>query len=125
MVFRGTSHRTEFVSHFTSGYHPKGDGQREQVNQTLEQYLHCYCNYQQDNWTLLPLTEFAYNNVPSETTGTLPFFINKGYHTNLTIHPEHDMASNCAREFAIDLGELRKTLNLHIKDAQLRYQKFR
>src|SRR5882724_3639382 len=25
--------------HFTLGYHPKGDGQTEQTNQTLEQYL--------------------------------------------------------------------------------------
>ena len=25
--------------HFTSGYHPEGDGQTEQTNQTLEQYL--------------------------------------------------------------------------------------
>jgi len=31
--------------HFTSGYHPKGDGQTECMNQTLEQYLHVYCNY--------------------------------------------------------------------------------
>jgi len=35
--------------HFTSGYHPKGDGQTEHTNQTLEQYLYVYCNYQQDN----------------------------------------------------------------------------
>jgi len=35
--------------HFTSGYHPEGDGQTEHMNQTLEQYLHVYCNYQQDN----------------------------------------------------------------------------
>src|SRR6266545_1191660 len=41
--------------HFTSGYHPEGNGQTEQVNQTLEQYLRTYCNYQQDNWSeLLP-----------------------------------------------------------------------
>jgi len=32
--------------HFTSGYHPKGDGQTEYMNQTLEQYLCVYCNYQ-------------------------------------------------------------------------------
>ena len=25
--------------HFTSGYHPEGDGQTERANQTLEQYL--------------------------------------------------------------------------------------
>ena len=44
--------------HFTSGYHPEGDGQTEHTNQTLEQYIRVYCNYQQDNWfTLLPLAE--------------------------------------------------------------------
>src|SRR6266481_4503660 len=55
--------------HFTSGYHPKGDSQTERTNQTLEQYLRVYCNYQQDNWAeLLPLAKFAYNNMPSATT---------------------------------------------------------
>ena len=52
--------------HFTLGYHPEGDGQTERANQTLEQYLWMYCNYQQDNWlNLLPLAEFAYNNAHS------------------------------------------------------------
>src|SRR5882724_8423608 len=55
-----SNHSMEFVSHFfwslgttldmklhfTSGYHPKGNGQTEQTNQTLEQYLQVYCNYQ-------------------------------------------------------------------------------
>ena len=60
--------------HFTSGYHPEGDGQTKHMNQTLEQYLRVYCNYQQDNWSeLLPLAEFAYNNAPSTTTGVFPF----------------------------------------------------
>src|SRR5258705_6823523 len=46
--------------HFTSGYHPEGNGQMEWINQVLEQYLHAYMNYQQDNWVLLlPLAEFA------------------------------------------------------------------
>ena len=31
--------------HFTSSYRPKGDGQTEQTNQTLEQYIQVYCNY--------------------------------------------------------------------------------
>ena len=56
--------------HFTSSYHPEVNGQAEQTNQMLEQYLCVYCNYQQDNWSeLLPLAEFAYNNAPSATTG--------------------------------------------------------
>ena len=35
--------------HFTSGYHPKDNIQTKHMNQTLEQYLYIYCNYQQDN----------------------------------------------------------------------------
>jgi len=109
--------------HFTSGYHPEGDGQTERVNQTLEQYLCAYCNYQQDNWSeLLLLAEFAYNNAPSETTGVSPFFTNKGYHPNLAIHPERDLASNCAREYAVDLGELHDYLKTEMAEAQQRYR---
>src|SRR5882757_5715958 len=93
--------------HFTSGYHPEGDGQTERANQTLEQYLRIYCNYQQDNWSeLLPLAKFSYNNTPSATTGVSPFFANKGYHPNIMVYPEHDLASKHAQQFAVDLEEL-------------------
>ena len=109
--------------HFTSGYHPEGDGQTERVNQTLEQYLRAYCNYQQDNWHhLLPLAEFAYNNAPSETTGVSPFFANKGYHPNLSIHPERDLASQAAREYAVDLQDLHEMLKSNMAEAQARYR---
>jgi len=81
--------------HFSSGYHSEGDEQTERMNQTLKQYLHVYCNYQQDNWSkLLPLAEFAYNNAPSTTTSVSLFFANKEYHPNITVHPEHDIASS-------------------------------
>src|SRR5467141_5025140 len=73
--FRSLGTALDMWLHFTSGFHPEGDGQTERVDQTLEQYLRVYCNYQQDNWSdLLPLAEFAYNNAPSETTGVSPFF---------------------------------------------------
>ena len=110
--------------HFTSGYHPEGDGQTECTNQTLKQYLCVYCNYQQDNWSkLLSLTEFAYNNAPSATTSISPFFANKGYHPNITVHLECDIASSWAHDFAIDLDELQSTLKAEISMAQQRYQK--
>ena len=110
--------------HFTSGYHPKGDGQTECMNQTLEQYLHVYCNYQQDNWSkLLSLTEFAYNNALSATTGVSPFFANKGYHPNITVYPEHNIAFSRACDFAIDLDKLQSILKAEISAAQQHYQK--
>ena len=59
--FRSLGIALDMKLHFTSGYHPEGDGQTERTNQTLEQYIQVYCNYQQDNWDeLLPLAEFAY-----------------------------------------------------------------
>jgi len=109
--------------HFTSGYNPQADGQSERANQTLEQYLHHYCSYQQDNWLeLLPLVEFTYNNAPNASTGVSPFFANKGYHLALDIYPEHDVASLRAREFATNLQELHLYLAESLKLAQECYQ---
>ena len=97
--------------HFTSGYHPEGDGQTERTNQILEQYIRVYCNYQQDDWFgLLPLAEFAYNNTLSVTTMVTPFYANKGYHTNPTIHLEWDLPSSQAKEFITNLDELHQHL---------------
>ena len=110
--------------HFTSGYHPEGDKQTEHTNQTLKQYLCVYCNYQQDNQSeLLPLTEFAYNNVPNATTSVSPFFANKRYHLNITVYSECNIASSQACDFAIDLDDLQSTLKAEISVAQQRYQK--
>jgi hypothetical protein len=93
------------------------------MNQTLEQYLRIYCNYQQDNWAeLLPISEFAYNNAPNATTGVSPFFANKGYHPNLSVHPKRDIASSRTREFAEDLEELHQQLQKSISEAQVHYQ---
>jgi len=128
---------TEFVSHFfwslgkalnmclhfTSGYHLEGDGQTERSNQTLEQYLRVYCNYQQDNWVdLLPLAEFAYNNTPSATTGVSPFFANKGYHPNISVYLERDMTSAWAHDYAVSRESLHQYLQEEMANAQLRYQ---
>ena len=93
--------------HFTLGYHPEGDSQTKCINQTLKQYLHIYCNYQQDNWSeLLLLMEFAYNNALSAITSVSPFFANKGYHPNITVHFKYNIAFSQAHNFAIDFNEL-------------------
>jgi len=94
------------------------------MNQTLEQYLCVYCNYQQDNLSeLLPLAEFAYNNVLSATTGISPFFANKKYHPNITVHPECNINSSQACNFAVDLNKLQSTHKAEISVVQQHYQK--
>ena len=95
----------------------------EQMNRTLEQYIQVYCNYGQDNWDeLLPLAEFANNNAHSATTGITPFYANKGYHQNFTVHLECDPTSACACNIVTDLDELHQELKQHIADAQHHYQ---
>ena len=56
--------------------------------------------------TLLPLTEFVYNNALNATTSVSPFFANKGYNPNFSIHPEQDLISSHTCDFVADLDEL-------------------
>ena len=69
------------ASTMSTTYHPQTDGQTERVNQTLEQYLRCYVDYQLQNWSwLLSTAEFAYNNAAHEGTKESPFFLEYGRH---------------------------------------------
>ncbi len=111
--------------HFTSGYHPEGDGQMECPNQVLEQYLRVYTNYQQDDWSsLLLLAEFAYNNAMNEMTRVSPFFANKGYHPSLAVEPNVQVSSIGAQCFISDLDDLHTELKWSIAKAQEHYQKY-
>ena len=63
----------------SSPYHPETDGQSENTNKEMEQYVRLFCNYAQDDWSdWLPLAEFVANNSVSETTGVSPFMANRG-----------------------------------------------
>jgi hypothetical protein len=105
--------------HFTSGYHPQADGQTEHVNQTLEQYLHIHCNYQQDDWSSwLPIAEFAYNNAESTATGTTPFFTNKGYHPELPTDPDCLSTSHAAHQFVTNLSDVHAHLRKNLAITQ-------
>ena len=69
----------------TTAYHPQGNGQTEQTNQTVEQYLWHYINYKQNDWvTFLSMAQFAFNNAVHTTTGETLFYVNYGYHPSIT-----------------------------------------
>ena len=120
--FHSLGQALDMKIHFTLGYHPEGDGQTKCLNQTLEQYLQIFCNYQQDNWSeLLSLAEFTYNNAPSATMGVSPFYANKGYHPNITVYPECKIASEHAQQYVVDLGELHTELRSQMSSTQKHY----
>jgi transposase InsO family protein len=66
-------------------FYSQTDGQTEQINVSLEQYLRAYCNYQQDDWgDLLPIAEFCYDNTQAESTKATPFLVIYKYYLHFT-----------------------------------------
>lgn len=62
-------------------YHPQTNGQTEQVNQDVEQYLRLFVNYRQDDWAdWISHAEFTYNNWQHSATSHSPFFLNYSWH---------------------------------------------
>ena len=90
------------------------------MNQTLEQYLRIYCNYQQDNWSnLLSLAEFSYNNAYQSMIKCSPFYANYGYHPTFTLDiRQSHLSAPAAKTFAESLQFLHDVLTENIKSAQ-------
>ena len=58
-------------------FHPYTDGQTEQMNQELEQYLRFFTDYKQRDWPeWLAIAEFAVNNKVYLATKVSPFIAN-------------------------------------------------
>ena len=86
----------------STAFHPETDGQSENANQFLEQYLRQYCCYLQNDWVKwLPMAEFAANNHVSETTKCSPFFANYGRHPRMGTEPARSLPTGPLREKAI------------------------
>jgi transposase InsO family protein len=65
----------------STAFYPQTDGQTEQLNQTIEAYLHSFVNHKMDDWVdLLPMAEFAYNNSVTGATGLSAVYANYGYY---------------------------------------------
>ena len=60
-------------------FHPQMDGQTEQMNQELEQYLRFFVDHRQKDWLeWLVSVEFVVNNKVHTATKVLPFMANYG-----------------------------------------------
>ncbi len=80
-------------SKLSIAYHPQTDGQTEQLNQIVEQYLRSYINFQQDDWVMLLSTvQLVYNTTPTETTKVLPFFANYRREADLRQGPDVEVS---------------------------------
>jgi len=97
------------------------------MNQTVEQYLRIYCNYQQNNWSsLLSLAEFSYNNAQHAGMGCTPFYANYGYHPRFSINLRAlpDLPVPAAKKLAERLKTLHEELVELIKKTQNHQAKY-
>jgi len=112
----------------STAFHPQTDGQTERQNQTMEQYLRAFCNYEQDNWVeLFPLAKFAYNNSLHHPTCMTPFWANYHYHPSIQFKPPK-VTSNLRTEIRADamaagLEETHRLLKENLLEAQTRQSK--
>ena len=117
----------------SSAYHPQTDGQSENSNQLMEQYLRAYVNYLQDDWVKwLPAAEFAVNNRESATTKCTPFFANYGRHPRMGFEPSQPRTltgpprfdAEDADKFAQEMETLHTELQDQMAFAQARYEAY-
>lgn len=111
----------------STAFHPQTDGQTERQNQTLEQYLRGYGNYQQDDWVeWLAIAEFAHNNSVHSSTGETPFYLAYGFHPSMPDTPQFASGINIpsARERVLGLINSRLRLEQSWTDAAKSQSKY-
>jgi hypothetical protein len=122
--------RLDTQARLSSPYHPQTNGQTEQFNAVMEQYLCCFVNYLQNDWKLwLSLSECAANDQASESTGVSSFLAKYGYDPKWQSNVRQDekslliAAETVAHETAGQLKEIQEHLETKILQAQYRYSK--
>ena len=70
----------QIQQNISTTYHPQTDGQSEQTNQWVEQFLWIYTNGTQTDWSnWLPIAQYTHNTWPSNTMKKTPFELIMGF----------------------------------------------
>ena len=78
----------------STAFHSQTDGQTERQNNTIEAYLWAFFHYEQNNWaSLLPMTEFTYNNAKKASAGYTSFELNCGFYPRVSYKEDVDPRS--------------------------------
>lgn len=103
----------------------KTDGGIECMNAVLEQYLHCFVNFQQDNWVdFLAVAKFVYNNTQHISMWMFPFMAKYGYNPCLFFLAPLDSLVPAARNFLQELEAVHWMLQDQLNNTKEDYKKF-
>jgi hypothetical protein len=105
--------------HPSTAYHPRTDGQSKIANKVVEQYLHHYVGYRQENWEeLLATAEFAYNNNDHTSLETLPFQANYGFNSSFGGIPSPEQCLPAVEDQLQRLAQVQEELKECLAAAQ-------
>ena len=118
----------EFFTHYgtvlshTSAYHPQTDGQSENLNRTIEQYMRCVLLEKPGNWVqLVPWAEWWYNTSFHSSIGMTPFEALYGYKPfRVDAYVPNTSAVEAVNQELIARDELLKILKKNLTIAQSR-----
>jgi len=103
----------------STAFHPQTDGQTEQTNQELEQYLRMFIDHRQEQWSeWLGIVEFAYNNKVNTSTKVLPFRANSRRDPRMGFEMRKQGKSEGAKEFAERMKGIQEEAQVALKKAQ-------
>jgi len=103
----------------STAFHPRTDGQTEQVNQELEQYLRMFVDYCQEQWPdWLGTAEFTYNNKVNSSTKVSPFMANNGRNPRMDFEIRKKGKVLRAEEFAAKMKEIQEEAQAALRKAQ-------
>ena len=100
-------------------FYPQMDGQTEQINQELEQYLRFFVDHRQKDWPeWLALAEFAVNNKVHTATKVSPFIANYGRELRMGGDIRKRGKVEKAMEFVERMKKVHEEIGAALKKAQ-------
>jgi hypothetical protein len=127
--WKAVCHRLQVTVSLSTAYHPETDGQTENANAFMEQYLRQYIDYSQnDVFDWLPMAEFAANNAVNSSTQVSPFFANKGYHPRMSFGPPRPLDRTASKrlrdqhqtgnDFVTKMADILEVLRTNLSSAR-------
>ena len=90
----------------STAFHPQTDGQMEQLNHKINQYLRTYINDRQNKWAKwIKIAQFVWNNTVSEVTTDSLFGITRCYSPHMGVERTETVAP-AAKDFAVIFNEV-------------------
>ena len=124
-MMRELNERLEIRTKLSTAYYLQTNGQTEQINQELEQYLRMFVDHRQEQWPeWLEMAEFMYNNKKHTATQISPFEANYGLSPRMGFEGRRGKRFEVAEEFTEKIKQVQEEVKVVLEKAQEKMRKY-